>query len=44
VLLDGGELAVEVGESLEINLSGWALPVFNGTLSDEFVKELNATE
>lgn len=44
VLLDGGELAVEVGESLEINLSGWALPVFSGTLSDEFVKELNATE
>ena len=41
VVLDGGELEVEVGEDLHINLSGWALPVFRGTLADEFVKELN---
>ena len=25
-------------------LSGWAVPVFRGTLADEFVKELHATE
>jgi diaminopimelate epimerase len=44
VELDGGELTVEVGEDLHINLSGWAVPVFRGTLSDEFVKELHETE
>jgi diaminopimelate epimerase len=44
VLLDGGELAVEVGEDLQINLSGWALPVFSGALSDEFVKELHEAQ
>ena len=44
VVLDGGELEVEVGEDLHVNLSGWAVPVFRGTLADEFVKELHATE
>jgi diaminopimelate epimerase len=44
VVLDGGELEVEVGESLDINLSGWAVPVYSGTLADEFVKELHATQ
>ena len=44
VLLDGGELEVEVGGDLNINLTGWAVPVFHGTLSDAFVKELHATE
>lgn len=44
VILDGGELEVEVGEDLHINLSGWALPVFRGTLGEEFLKELHATE
>jgi diaminopimelate epimerase len=44
VTLDGGELKVEVGEDMHINLSGWAVPVFSGTLADEFVKELDATE
>jgi diaminopimelate epimerase len=43
VVLDGGRLAVEVGEDLHINLSGWAVPIFRGTLADEFVKELHAT-
>ena len=36
----GGELEVEVGEDLSVHLSGWAVPVFTGRLSDEFVKEL----
>jgi diaminopimelate epimerase len=42
VALDGGELEVEVGESLHVDLTGWARPVFAGELSAEFVKELNA--
>jgi diaminopimelate epimerase len=44
VVLDGGELEVEVGEDLHVSLSGWAVPVFSGTLADEFVKELHETE
>jgi diaminopimelate epimerase len=44
VVLDGGELVVDVGDDLHVNLTGWARPVFAGTLSDEFLKELNATE
>jgi diaminopimelate epimerase len=44
VVLDGGELVVTVGEDLHVTLSGWAVPVFSGRLSDEFVEELHATE
>jgi diaminopimelate epimerase len=44
VVLDGGDLEVEVGEDLHVNLSGWAVPVFSGTLAEEFVKELHETE
>ena len=44
VHLDGGDLEVEVGEDLHVNLSGWAVPVYSGTLSEDFVKELNETE
>jgi diaminopimelate epimerase len=44
VALDGGELEVEVGEGLHINLSGWAVPVFTGAPSEHFLKELYATE
>ncbi len=44
VALDGGELLIEVGDDLHVNMTGWARPVYAGTLSDEFVKELNATE
>ena len=40
VVLDGGELEVEVDEELRVYLSGWALPVFAGTLSEEFVSQL----
>ena len=32
VVLDGGELEVEVGEDLRVNLTGWARPVFAGRL------------
>jgi diaminopimelate epimerase len=41
VALDGGELEVEVGEDMHVNLTGWARPVYAGTLSEEFVKELH---
>jgi diaminopimelate epimerase len=44
VVLDGGELIVDVGEDLNINLTGWAVPVMSGTLSDELMEELRATE
>jgi diaminopimelate epimerase len=44
VVLDGGELIVEVDEAMHVNLTGWARPVYAGTLSEEFLKELNATE
>jgi diaminopimelate epimerase len=35
VLLDGGELEVDVDESLHVDLSGWAVPVFTGELIPE---------
>lgn len=44
VRLDGGELAVEVGEDLKVNLTGWAVPVYEGELAPELVEELDATE
>ncbi len=44
VVLDGGELEVEVEEDMHINLTGWAVPVFRGTLAGEFVEELHATQ
>jgi diaminopimelate epimerase len=44
VVLDGGELVVDVGEDMHVDMTGWARPVYAGTLSEEFLKELNATE
>jgi diaminopimelate epimerase len=44
VRLDGGELKVGIGEGLQVNLTGWARPVFAGTLSEDFLRELNETE
>jgi diaminopimelate epimerase len=44
VALDGGELEVDVGEARQVELTGWARPVFQGRLSDDFAKELNETE
>jgi diaminopimelate epimerase len=40
VVLDGGELEVEVGEGLRVHLTGWARPVFAGRLSEESIDEL----
>jgi diaminopimelate epimerase len=44
VALDGGELQVEVGEELHVQLTGWARPVYEGRLSDDFLRELCETE
>ncbi|MBV9334493.1 MAG: diaminopimelate epimerase [Solirubrobacterales bacterium] len=44
VLLDGGELSVEVSDELEIKLTGWAVPVFRGALAETFLEELHATQ
>jgi diaminopimelate epimerase len=44
VVLDGGELEVEVGEDLAITLTGWAVPLFSGALADDFLEELDAIE
>ncbi len=44
VVLDGGELDVEVSGELEIKLTGWAVPVYRGTLAEPFLEELHATQ
>jgi diaminopimelate epimerase len=44
VHLDGGDLEVEVGEDLQVNLTGWAVPVYAGVLSDELVEELREAQ
>ena len=40
VHLDGGTLEVDVDESLHVDLSGWALPVYAGELSAELTRAL----
>ncbi len=40
VHLEGGDLEVEVGEDLALSLSGWAVPVYAGTLAPAFIDEL----
>jgi diaminopimelate epimerase len=44
VHLDGGDLEVEVGEDLHVNLTGWARPVYRGELSYELMTELHEIE
>ena len=40
VVLDGGELEVDVDESLHVDLTGWAVPVYRGEVSAELLDEL----
>jgi diaminopimelate epimerase len=40
VHLDGGELEVEIGPELDVVLTGWALPVYRGQLSEQTVAAL----
>jgi diaminopimelate epimerase len=42
VRLDGGALEVDVDESLHVDLTGWAVPVYAGELSAELVAELGS--
>ena len=44
VRLDGGELEVEVGDDLSLELTGWAVPVYRGELSDELVGGIREIE
>jgi diaminopimelate epimerase len=44
VELDGGRLDVLLSPDLDVNLTGWARPVYRGELSDDFQKELDETE
>jgi diaminopimelate epimerase len=44
VVLDGGELDVEVGEDLHIDLTGWAVPVMRGTFAEELMEELRESQ
>ena len=44
VRLDGGELEVEVGEDLHVDLTGWAVPVYRGELSEELLGGLSESE
>jgi diaminopimelate epimerase len=39
VKLDGGELIVDVDESLHVDLTGWAVPNYRAELSEEFNME-----
>jgi diaminopimelate epimerase len=44
VQLDGGELEVAVDEKLNVTLTGWAVPVYSGELSDDLIEELHEAE
>jgi diaminopimelate epimerase len=41
VRLDGGELTVDVDESLHVDLTGWAVPIYRAELSEEFMEANN---
>jgi diaminopimelate epimerase len=41
VELDGGELGVEIGEGLEVRVTGWAEPLYAGELSSELQRALD---
>jgi diaminopimelate epimerase len=43
VQLDGGELEVAIDESLHVDLTGWAVPVYRGALSTELLGELTGS-
>jgi diaminopimelate epimerase len=42
VQLDGGELIVDVDESLHVDLTGWAKPIYRAQLSEEFLRDMEA--
>ena len=42
VVLDGGELEVQISDELAVALTGSAAPVYRGALAEDFIEELNA--
>lgn len=44
VVLDGGELVVEISDDLDVNLRGWAEPICSGELSDDLLAALAALD
>ncbi len=40
VSLDGGELEVDIGEDLHVDLTGWAEPVYSGELSEQLLARI----
>ena len=49
ILVNGSErkrlpLLLQVREDLHVDLTGWAVPVYSGRLSDELLEELNGAE
>ena len=44
VKLDGGELLVDVGEDLHLDLTGWAVPICSGELSAQLERDLHAAQ
>ena len=40
LVLDGGELEVEIGEDLAVRLTGWAEPIYAGELSPQLLRAL----
>jgi diaminopimelate epimerase len=44
VHLDGGDLEVEVGEDMHVDLTGWAVPVYRGELSEELMEDLREAQ
>ena len=42
VHLDGGELTVDVDESLHVDLTGWAVPIYRAELSKEFMNDMES--
>jgi diaminopimelate epimerase len=44
VHLDGGDLEVDVGEDLHVDLTGWAVPVYRGELAPEFLEDLREAQ
>jgi diaminopimelate epimerase len=44
VHLDGGDLEVDVGEDLHVDLTGWAVPVYRGELAPELLEDLREAQ
>ena len=44
VHLDGGDLEVDVREDMHVELTGWAVPVYRGELSEEMIEELREAQ